>query len=360
MVSLNKLKAANAEVTMSVEDKDFQKGINRATTGMQRFRAKLTKLRAPALAVAAAVAAVAAATVKIGNAFADNAIEAQKLGDTYGLSADQVSVLQSSLRQVGVDADRLDAILDGLVGRLYDLRDPTSDISQQFELLGLDRQAFLAEDLEGQLKLIADVIKDMDKNAALGVLDEILGGDAAVDAIKLLEGGSEAMEKMKDNAREAGVIISEDMSEAAKEYNSALKETDEMFTAITNNLGEVILPFMTEVVKQTNLWLEGVKEVARWLNAIDDEIELAPEMRVNEVIQGPFDDEEGPAAKLQKAVRASQSTIAAANAFSGGGLGSTLSASSRDPITVLNQQLQVQKQIVAAIEDQAQPVAVGA
>lgn len=132
------------------------------------------------------------------------------------------------------------------------------------------RLGFTQSDLQGRLKdtdkLFVEVIRrmeDLDTAAQIRIADEIFGGQGGEQFVRILEGGSDAIEALRQEARDLGIVVDDAMIQKADEARDRL----EILSQVTSvNLNTALLHLSPIIVGVA----EAFAEVAKFVGEVVD------------------------------------------------------------------------------------------
>ncbi|MEM1375870.1 MAG: hypothetical protein AAGG69_00630 [Pseudomonadota bacterium] len=171
----------------------------------------------------------------------DSLLEMNGMAQRANVGFETFQELEYAAMQANVPVD---ALADGL----YELNLRAAEYAQTgngpakeaFERLGLtpDQVKKQLEDPAAFLELIIDRVRTLDGATARFTLDEIFAGTAAEQFVKLLDQAEGQLRANREEAREIGVVMSEDLLETAREIN---QRWDEMSLIISSKVRGAVL-----------------------------------------------------------------------------------------------------------------------
>lgn len=204
----------------------FEKSTGRSTGAIKKF---FSDVRFPTFG-AAAIAASVGLLAKFTNAAVNSADQIAKSAKAAGVASGAYQELSHAAGLAGISQDQLDVGLKKLslnIGKAG---------------AGVDKQVQLFRDLklsvgptEVVLGQLADRLKDMPTHAErMRVATELLGREAGPRFIEMLAGGNAELEKMRQEARSLGLVLSDDILENMEAVNDKL-ETQQKIIAVHLN-----------------------------------------------------------------------------------------------------------------------------
>ena len=220
-------KAVLSFQTMGTQIKGISEQISTAISGMTGM-----------LAVFAG-GAVFAATIK---AFEDEVGQARQLMNTFGMTAEKASILNTQLKLVGLTSEDYTGMAQKL-GRqvkqneqgLNDLGVKTKDVNGNY----LDQQTIM--------KNATDVMMSYKAGTDRNQVSMLLWGRNSQDAIKLQKLNNESMEKATELAQKLGLVLSGEAMQASKEYKAEMNATKIVVEGFMAKIGESLIPLLTKL-----------------------------------------------------------------------------------------------------------------
>jgi hypothetical protein len=189
-----------------------------------------------ALAVAGIVKGIAATT--------QWASEVRLLQRVTGQSAESASVLVAGAEKLGISVTSLATGLGALSKNIV-------NGSTGFEKYGIsvrDAQGNLLP-FDDVLAAVSDRFAQLPKGQEQAAFAMNVFGKSGKDLIPILSQGSAGLAQLADEARKAGLVMSQDDLNAAKELTLAQRGLSEAFRGASISIGKVFIPVATKVVE---------------------------------------------------------------------------------------------------------------
>ena len=214
-------------------------------TDTKRAEKRLAELKKEAVQAGQAIGAAFAAVGVAAIAMVKNSIDgmdemskqAQKIGDTV----ENLSALTYAADLAGVSGDALGTAMVRLSKNI-------AEEAEAFAELGIS-----VKNTDGTLKTasqvlaeVADKIAAMPDGARKTALAVELLGRAGADLIPLLNGGSQGLRDMAEEARALGVVLDSEASKAAEEFNDNLSRMSYAIQGFSNRAAQELLPTLKE------------------------------------------------------------------------------------------------------------------
>lgn len=219
---------------------------------------------------AAGVAAVAVGSAAIGSAIkaGQAADEINTMAKVTGLSTEQLQVFAYASERIDVDLDTLAGSMAKLTKNMNTARDGVGESAEAFDRLGVS-----VVDSNGELRSNDEVFDEviaklaaMTNETERDAASMAIFGRSAQDLNPLILGGADALKTMGEEAKEAGLILSQDALDSANEFNDAIDELKAvgqgMFSVIGTEIATELIPVMedaTELFKELPEWIEENK-----------------------------------------------------------------------------------------------------
>jgi phage-related protein len=224
-------------VNLGLDTAQFSKGAKRGQSEIQKFGARVAKLGA-VMSVASTGMALA---IKGQLNYAD---AMSKASQKFGVPIEQLSAYGHAAEMAGVSQESLGTGLRKLAQNMNDAFNGKKASAEVFERLGI-----AVTDASGAMRSSEDVLKDaadalasMEDGAEKTALAVKLFGRAGADLIPMLNGGSEGLQKMVEEARSLGIVIDEKTGKAAENFNDNLTRLRKTFGGMVTQIMAQLAP----------------------------------------------------------------------------------------------------------------------
>lgn len=246
---------------------------------VQQGQAGLERLGALAGRLSLLFGAAGGGAFALGAEAATAAAEASKFASMVGLSTGNWQEYAGAANLAGAEADELASLMLTLQERAVNAaRGEKGDI-EMLQLMGIS-----AKNARGELKNadtllleLADRVKKMreagEMGKAAGIMNQ-LGGEEGARLLDLLKNGREGLLAMRKEARELGLVLSDEALESALEYGSAINRVKATFRGLGLTLGTAFLPSLTKLLDKFQAWLQVQRDIMsagfeEWVNGLD-------------------------------------------------------------------------------------------
>lgn len=246
---------------------------------VQQGQAGLERLGALAGRLSLLFGAAGGGAFALGTEAATAAAEASKFASMVGLSTGNWQEYAGAATMAGMEADELASLMLTLQERAVNAaRGEKGDI-EMLQLMGIS-----AKNARGELKNadtllleLADRVKKMreagEMGKAAGIMNQ-LGGEEGARLLDLLKNGREGLLAMRKEARELGLVLSDEALESALEYGSAINRVKATFRGLGLTLGTAFLPSLTKLLDKFQAWLQVQRDIMsagfeEWVNGLD-------------------------------------------------------------------------------------------
>ena len=244
----------NLVVRISGNTASLNKAIDKAQSRMQRFRSSVKgafgALRR--LAVGAAVlggAAILGFAVAAVKNFIEVGDEIQKMAERTGLSTEALSELRFAAEKAGTDLDTVEKAVKRMATTLYDAELGLSTSTDALAALGIGLEELQGLDPEAQFIKLLNAIAAIEDPTLRAALAQRIFGRAGTALLPLLADGTAGFEALRQEARDLGVVLSQDAADSAADFNDALTELKGAAFAAFLPLGGVIVPILTDFAR---------------------------------------------------------------------------------------------------------------
>lgn len=249
------------------ENADLDRALARAEKGIAAFGKRVASIGAigSALGLSAAAIALGRFTMQSLEVVDAQAELAYRVGGTVAA----VQVLADVGKKAGVPIEMLGQAAGRMNQRLAEVaRTGEGPAADALKRVGLSAQDLLKLDVDERLAVLADRFDQLGLTAAQqgDVLKQF--GIRNQEVINLLEGGGEAIRKVRQELVDYGIAVSEIDAAQIGKANDALDDTKKALTGIGVQLSRALAPFITEVAG-------GFNAAARESKGFGEAIELS-------------------------------------------------------------------------------------
>lgn len=257
----------STELGILIKAKDQAQGaFNSANTGLAGI-IKTGQRIAPFMAVAGA-AITGFALIAIRD-FAKTGDEIQKMSLRTGFSTEELSKLLFVAEQSGTSLEVVEKAIKKMQQVLVDAELGLSSATDALDLLNLE-----FEDLEGlspedQFETITTALAGVeDASRRAGIAQKVFGR-SGVELLPMLALGAEGIQELKDEAVTLGIVLDQDATNAAAEFNDALNSLTKSMQGFNFIIGQALVPTLTTftqkvtaAVTKWRMWAEENQTLA--------------------------------------------------------------------------------------------------
>ena len=242
----------NLIAKITLDDKDYKKGINSAEKSGKSFGQSLTSglkvagkamaaLYTGTVAVAAAIAKVTLNSVKYGDEIAK---ESQKLN----MSTAGYQKWSTMLEMAGTSIDVMSMGMKTFTGILDEASKGNATALLTLQRLGLGYEDFAGLSVEDSLKKVVEQFQRMEQGAEKTQLAVDLFGRSGQELLPLLNQEVGSIDELFKSYEELGLIISDDVLRASEDLDDQLSLLKKSFKVAAVNIGTVFMPAISKVV----------------------------------------------------------------------------------------------------------------
>lgn len=254
------------ELLVSIGVDVDERQLEQVNAGFETVGRVATAAAAVATAAFAAVASSLWQVVEAGSEAVDNAAR-------LGITAEQYQEVAYAAEQMGTNISALRPAMTALSRQVTALRNGNEQAAESFAVLGIS-----ATDVEGKntiemLELLADrsaSIEDPMERAA--IMQRVLGR-GAMELAPFLAGGADEMRRLRQEARDLGIVLDEDTAIAAESFGDDITRVKSVLRGFVFQVGSEVLPLVQDTVTQFLAWAQANRDVIRqrvsvWLDRI--------------------------------------------------------------------------------------------
>lgn len=223
--------------------------INQATTQMaSRLEGTFSGLQSTFAALSSVIAGGAIATL-VRN-FADAGDQLNKLSQKTGVAVEKLSELQYAARLNDVGNEQLGDAFRKLSVNMQEAARGTGEAKDAFAALGIAQKELRNLSPDQVFGRIAESFSKIQDGAGKTELAVKLFGRSGSELIPLLNAGSEGLNRMGDEARRLGVVISADTAAKAEAFNDNLTRLSASLQGLGQSLAGPVLNGLSQLVEE--------------------------------------------------------------------------------------------------------------
>lgn len=218
----------------------------------------LAGLRALAIGVAAAATAAGAAAL----ATARETEEIERRARALNMTRQEYQEVAHAFEQVGADGSDIADVLGTLTDRAEDAKGGMESFIDDFRLVGIGVDELRNKRPIELFELFADRVGGAtDRNKALTAAVRILGDDMGARVIPLLNEGSAGLDRMRQEARDLGVVMGDDALAAGRALAVEWRRLLATGKGLRNEIGVLLAPAVTRVVRGVRDWIAANRQI---------------------------------------------------------------------------------------------------
>ena len=227
------------------ELKSFGSGL--ASVGKSAAGFTLKVLKTAAVAGGAALAGLATAAISAANNVAAAGDQIDKESQKLNMSREAYQEWSYVLSQNGADIAQLGSGMESLVDKMKAAEEGSEEITGMFGELGISMDALKTATPEEAFEMVVQGLQGMtDETRKAQIAQELLGGSGA-ELMPLLNSTADATERLKQEAHDLGMVMSDDAVDAAVKYTDSVDRMKRVGTALFQNITSELLPGFTMI-----------------------------------------------------------------------------------------------------------------
>lgn len=242
----------NLIARITLDDKDYKKGINSAeksgksfgktlTSGLKVAGKAMTALYTGTVAVAAAIAKITLSAVKYGD-------EIGKQSQKLNMSTDGYQKWSTMLEMAGTSIDVMSMGMKTFTGILDEASNGNATALLTLQKLGLGYEDFAGLSVEDSLKKVVEQFQTMEQGAEKTQLAVDLFGRTGQELLPLLNQEVGSIDELFKSYEELGLIISDDVVSASEDLDDQLSLLKKSFKVAAVNIGTMFMPAISKVI----------------------------------------------------------------------------------------------------------------
>lgn len=252
----------------------LRREIEDTTISLEYYQKQLRQTHPQLEAFASASAEVAEKTKilsqtagAIGVAMLGNAVNAGRMADELNTLSRNTGISTDMLQQMNYAQDLVDVSTEQMAGAMKKLTQNMGNEADVFGTLGVN-----IRDANGELRNSEDVffdtlkaLSEIENETERDALAMKVFGKSAMDLSGIIDDGGEALRQYGQEAKEAGLILSEDALASANELNDTIDKlkatTQSSLLQAGASLAEVLAPALETIAEKLAVVLQWVAEL---------------------------------------------------------------------------------------------------
>lgn len=246
-----------------VDDKQATKTLGRHDKQIKKTKRSMLELNAGLDLVQKGFGALRTVVRVANRAFDFLIADVATLGDKFAKEGKKIGITATSLQELsfaaeraGADQSKLTKAFAKMGKSLDDIRvRGTGPLADQFEVLGIKFKDFEGLSPEETFGKLADVIASIEDPMKRSAVAQDIFGRSGRDLIPLLVEGSAGIEALRERARVLGLSMTDEAAAGSEVFIDAMTDLKASVQGARFEIGEKLLPVVTEIVKRITNWV---------------------------------------------------------------------------------------------------------
>ena len=191
------------------------------------------------LAVGTAAVGAAAASVK---SFADTGSAIYEMSQKTGFSAEALSGLKYAAEQCGASLDTIQIAVRGTANFLQLAETGSAATEQTFKNLGLTLEDIKGLSPEATFEKLSMAIASIPDPLTRAATAQDVFGKSGMELLPLLSEGSDGIQKLKDEAKDLGLVMTDESAKSADEMGDAMGKLQGALNGVMNEVAAALIP----------------------------------------------------------------------------------------------------------------------
>lgn len=245
-----------------VGGEDAKKDIEELEQSFDKMRGTALKMVAVTGAVVGGLAAVAGSAVALAVSTAQGSQAALQQAAALKEQTENLQELGFAFDSVGQSTVEMTQVLFQLNGRAEDAVNGSKELRKHFGALGISIADIKKAGPVALFEQIADEVANAeDQGAAMARVMKVLGEDMARKVAPLLVQGSDGIRALRQEARELGIVTSEEALVASAKLAVQWGRLQAVGRALRDEIGMALTPVVEEFVTTVLDWVKANREL---------------------------------------------------------------------------------------------------
>jgi hypothetical protein len=212
-------------------------------------------------AAAGGIFALANSTATLGD-------ETAKTADLMGIGIAELQELRYAAERSGVATDSLDGSMQRFVRRVGRAAQGGGAAAKAYDELGLSAKALGQMTPDQALSVVADRLEEVTNQTDRVAYASALFGNEGEGMLRMLNGGSGALQDLRNQAHATGNVLSEEAARDAEDFKDALLDAQMGLQGMRHTIGAQLMPAVAKMMRNLSGWMaENRDQVERFADA---------------------------------------------------------------------------------------------
>ncbi|HYD83788.1 MAG TPA: hypothetical protein VEA63_07035 [Opitutus sp.] len=231
--------------------------VETTTTRVGRTMQNAFAIGATAIAAGtAAAAAGAGAVLNLANSYAEAGSQIFDLSQRTGFSTEALSEWKYAADQSGASIEGLEVGIRRMSSTVVDAGNGLDSAKDILKGLGVSVSELNGLQPEQIFNRMVAALASVDDETTRAALATDLFGRSGTQLLPLLADGTEGLEALKQEAREAGVVFSQDAAAAADAFGDDMLRLEREIQGVKYQIASELLPALTPMIDEFQSWID--------------------------------------------------------------------------------------------------------
>lgn len=231
--------------------------------GLKTFDSNLSKVKVGmqgALKIAAAVGiaftGLAVGAIALVDSAATGLDDVAKAAQRVGLGVEAWQEYKKAVELSGAEIEDFEVGLRRMARALDDARTLGGSMALAFErLLGPDAlQQLEGLGVDETFLLLADALSKVEDEMTKSALASQVFGRGGAKLLPLINQGADGINELRQQARDLGIVLSEDATKGAEEFKDRLADATDAIGGLKTSIGVALMPVLTDLLTRFREW----------------------------------------------------------------------------------------------------------
>lgn len=209
-----------------------------------------------------------------------------KTAGKLGIGIEALQEFRYAAERSGVSTETFDSSLTAMQKRLGEAAKGTGAAKKALEQLGLSAKDLVKLGPEEALAAISDKMRDIESPAERAALAAALFSRSGIGMVNMLGNGSDALQKLREDARRTGYVLSTEAARDAEAFADAQLDAQLVVKGLKNTIGAELMPVVTRSMKRFSAWaIENRDDVADFADTAATKLEAALPV-IGQIVEG--------------------------------------------------------------------------
>ena len=259
MANSGSIKAGAAYVELFADTSPLSRGLRAAEISVRKWGQSVSAMGRQMMGIGTAIVGPLLGAAKYFSIYGDNIA---KMSKRTGVGVESLSALGFAAEQSGSSLETVEKGIRKMQQSILDANMGLKTTTDVFAMLGVSAASFAGMKPEEQFRLLADRISQIEDPSKRAAIAMKIFGRSGTALLPLFEKGAAGLDELMNEAKQLGLVLSNEDAASAEELNDALNRMWRTIKMSFSNIGAAVAPIITDL---SNKIAVIVGKISNWI-----------------------------------------------------------------------------------------------